>query len=108
VTIAAGVGVGVGVGVGGGGGVGLRFGTARLVLTGRWALIGRWSLRTTIGLTAGGDAEEPERELLGDVIDVPLVPGRGAIGIADSRTLLYAGYPSQRLPERTQLLPTFS
>lgn len=34
-----------------------------------------------------------------------LVPfGRGAIGIATSTVRLYAGYPSQVLPERTHLL----
>lgn len=31
-------------------------------------------------------------------------PGRGAIGIAASTVLLYAGYPSQCLPDRTHLL----
>jgi hypothetical protein len=57
--------------------------------------MGRWSLRTTIGLDAGGDVEEAER--LDEVIDGGLACtgarlfGRGAIGIATSRILLYAG-----------------
>ena len=46
----------------------------------------------------GGDEEAEEED--GDTTE----PGRGAIGIATSTVLLYAGYPSHRLPDRTHLL----
>jgi hypothetical protein len=53
----------------------------------------------------GGDVEEAEEDG-GDVDIVELVegPGQGAIGIATSTVLLYAGYPSHCLPDRTHLL----
>lgn len=50
----------------------------------------------------GGDEEDED-----DVVDTGEVveePGRGAIGTATSTVLLYAGYPSHCLPDRTHLL----
>jgi hypothetical protein len=49
----------------------------------------------------GGEDEEDEEV---DIMVAVEEPGRGAIGIAASTVLLYAGYPSQCLPDRTHLL----
>jgi len=85
-----------------GGGVGRGFGIGRCA-----------GFLTTIDLDAGGGggwgcivAAVDEAIAGGDVEEdaMLLPPGRGAIGIATSPVLLYAGYPSQVLPERTHLL----
>ena len=87
-------------------GASLAFGAARFAYTGRCVLIGRCSFRTTVGRTVRADVNDPVPEVLDAAIEMLPPPGRGAIGIAVSRTLLYAGYPSQVLPERMQLLPS--
>ncbi len=48
----------------------------------------------------GGDDEEAADDD-GDIVTVIAESGRGAIGIATSTVLLYAGKPSHFLPDRT-------
>jgi hypothetical protein len=67
----------------------------------------RDGFRTVSDLDVGGDVENPELEVVdGETEEEPVLPlpGLGAIGIATSTVLLYAGNPSHRLPERTHLL----
>lgn len=67
----------------------------------------RAGFRTPSDLDVGGDVEKPELEVVdGETEEEPVLPfpGLGAIGIATSTVLLYAGYPSHCLPERTHLL----
>jgi len=58
-----------------------------------------------VGRICGGEDEE-ELEAIddGEEVDDEASEDRGAIGISTSVVLLYAGYPSHLLPDRTHLL----
>jgi hypothetical protein len=53
----------------------------------------------TIGLILGGEETEELEDIEGG--DEESSKARGAMGIGTSVVLLYAGYPSHRLPDRT-------
>lgn len=62
--------------------------------------------RRIIGFTAEGDGDFEEDEIETEDMDPDgRISGRGAIGMADSTVLLYAGYPSHCRPDRTHLIP---
>ena len=67
----------------------------------------RGGIRAASDLDVEGNVEKPELEVVdGEAEEETLLPlpGLGAIGIATSTVLLYAGYPSHCFPERTHLL----
>ena len=57
-------------------------------------------------LVAGGDPAVEEEDTEEEENDPEGFSGLGAIGMADSTVLLYAGYPSHCRPERTHFRPS--
>ncbi len=55
-------------------------------------------------ILGGEDVKDAEETDGGEAVEEESSAPRGAIGIGTSVVLLYAGYPSHRLPDRTHLL----
>ncbi|MAD83720.1 MAG: hypothetical protein CL912_12230 [Deltaproteobacteria bacterium] len=77
--------------------------TCRFLARGTWITLG--CFRTGC-LVAGGDPAVEEKEDIEEENDPEGFSGLGAIGMADSTVLLYAGYPSHCRPERTHFRPS--